>query len=463
MIYNLDQFNNNHIKLIHKLDKKNLQETIYNYVQSTLNINTYNNNTYSVRIITFAHYNPTLSKVRYSFNNEIYDFLNKQNLRWYLGIEASYFNCIMHKDKNKSASIYQKDDGDWIYKCFSPDCPFKIGDINKVTECLTKLNRPDTLDFLKYVYGIVLEKNEWQIEQEKIIDSNIELLMNNVYIKSNYPELYKRIKNYIPQLVILHEFAKRNLTLEEAMNSKYVTFSAPIRQLSESLIKMGNSGSLQSISVRNNILVFIGMLLKISDDMIVPGELEQLKEYAKSQGWDNYKNFYALPSYNYESLNSAEQKSIEFKETGMTVQAFGREMISRSCDEEDLKKTYPRQQRNNMSGLIDSVGDILKEEIFSYLESEGYCLEKKIINNGYLVKRIKNKFKIDDPVKMNKKVVAKIYRIILPELVRNYGITRCRLNAKLKEQLKVKVKGSPNVLINNELKFLNHQNKSVDN
>ena len=110
-------------------------------------------------------------------------------------------------------------------------------------------------------------------------------------LKANYPELYKRIKNFIPQLIILHECAKRNITSEQIINTDLVTFTAPVREISQTLITKGNSGDLKNISKRNNILVFIGLLLKLSDDMVLPCELEKIKSYAISKNFVNYHNF----------------------------------------------------------------------------------------------------------------------------------------------------------------------------
>jgi hypothetical protein len=447
IFYNINQFKTKNIEYITKLDIKNLQKACLDYVTSmfTNKPNTYN--TYNDGSNTFVNFNPTESKVRYSFNNEIYNYLYQQDLHIFLGTSKDYFNCIIHNDKDNQASIYQKDNGNWIYKCFNENCPFKIGDINKLTECLTGLSRPDSLEFLMQVYGIVLEKNEWQIKQEKMVDANIEFLLDIDNIKINYPELYKRIYNYIPQLLILHEFAKRNLTLEQAMNSNLVTFSAPVRQLSNALIKKNKSGDINQISKRNNILTFIGLLIKLSDDMILPNQLQELRDYAISQNYNNYLNFYAIPSYNYDVLNNAENKAIEFKQNGMTVKGFSKEMIDRGYGKNEVQNVYPRQINLNDSGLHEGIFQLLHNKIISEIKDKGYCIEKEIYTNGYFIRSIKRKLKYFDEKDINKKKVELVFKICLPELLNSYSdLRRGRLTNRLKEIYNINIKGNPNIL-----------------
>jgi hypothetical protein len=447
MFYNLNQFPTKNIEYICKLDIKNLQNACHDYVRRSKTTKPNSDNNYNDVLCSFVDFNPTESKVTYSFNNDIYNYLYRQDLRIYLGIYKDYLKCLMHQDKENQASLYQKDDGVWVYKCFDFSCPFKIGDINKLTECLTGLNRPAALEFLMEVYGVILQKNEYQIKQEKVLDANIELLLDVEKLQQNYPELYKRIKLYIPQLLILHEFAKRNLTLEQAINSDLVTFTAPVRQLSQSLIEQNKSGDLNQITKRNNILTFIGLLLKLSDDMILPNELQRLKDYALNLGYNNYLNYYALPSYNYNVLNKAESKSIEFKESAMTVRGFSSEMLSRGFGDNEVHNVFPRQENKSLNGLHDKVIEIITKKILFEIKNKGCCIEKQIYGNGYFIKSIKNKTKVLDPSIINKQTIETIFKICLPELINKYDFKRGRLSNELKEKFNIKnIKGMPMIL-----------------
>jgi hypothetical protein len=352
----------------------------------------------------------------------------------------------MHNDSQNKASIFQKDDAVWVYKCFYSECKFKTGDINKLTECLTGLNRPDALEFLMKVYNVELYKNEEQIKQEKILETNIELLMDIEKFKSNYPELHSRIKNYIPQLIILHNYAKRNLSLQDAISNNHVSFSAPVRQIAEELIKDGKSGHIAHISKRNNIMVFIGMLLKLSDENFPQDDIQKLKDFSLSQGWSNYKNFYGIPSYSYDVLTKADNKSLEFKEAGMSVQGFTKDMLKSGFTEDETKVVYPRQYKKTTNKLHEDIADIIKDRIIQDIKQYGCCVETNITKNGYFIRSIKNKLKIYSANVINKKIIENVFKIYLPDIINSYDLKRGRLTNALKSKFKVNVKGSPNIL-----------------
>lgn len=458
MFYNLKDKNinvNNILKLEIKEIQKNCEEYIKRIKIKEYNIDTDNSNSILLPR-TFFDYSPIETKISFGFDTDVYEYLYQQNMYIYLGIEPdpyNHFNCIMCDDKDKSSAIFRhKDNGMYLYKC--KRCNFRVGDIKKVTECLTNLNRPDALQFLMDVYGITLDKTEDQIKQEIIIEANIKFLMNRENIKVNYPVLYNRIKFYIPQLIVLHEFAKINLTLEQAINSNLITFTAPIKEISKELIKNERNGDVKQIAKRNNILVFIGLLMKLSDDEILPLPLQNLKEYSMSKGYYNYATVYAIPSYNYNTLNIAENKSKEWKESGMTVRGFGREMIDKGFGKEKILEVFPRLKDNSHNPLNNEIADMIKEKIYEAMKTDEYIIEKSIFNNGYFIRDIKRELYYfnDTPdihtVKITKKLVHTVYKVYLPELLNLYEFKRSKLTKKLRERFNIldNLKGYPTIL-----------------
>jgi len=77
LFYNLNQFKSKNIEYICKLDIKNLQNTCIEWVTSTFTKKTNSINNYYDGLNTFIDYNPTDTKIRYSFTNEIYNYLFK--------------------------------------------------------------------------------------------------------------------------------------------------------------------------------------------------------------------------------------------------------------------------------------------------------------------------------------------------------------------------------------------------
>lgn len=457
MFYNLNESKN--INNILNSDIKKIQDGCVDYVNNIPipNIKYTHTNSGIILPRTFLEYDPTETKVSFGFHNDIYEYLYQQNMYIYLGVtpdKTNHFNCIMHDDTEHSATIFRhKDNGMYLYKC--KVCGFRVGDINKVTECLTHLNRPDALQFMMNVYGITLDKTDEQIKQEKILDANIRFLMNRENILLNYPELYNRIKYYLPQLIILHEFAKLNLTLTQARNSSLITFTAPLKALSEDLIKQERNGDIKQISKRNNIFVFLTLLMKLPDSEVLPIQLQNLKDYSLSKGYYNYANVYSIDSYSHDTLSIAEDKAKEWKESGMTVRGFGREMIDKGFGDEKVIEVFPRIYNKPYDILNFEISKIVKRKIFSAMKSDGYIIEREIHTNGYFIRDIKKEldhFNQTPDVHVNKitkRMVQTVCKIYIPELVNSYDFKESRLTNILREKLNIstdKVKGSPTIL-----------------
>lgn len=93
MFYNLNQFQSKNIEYISKLDVKNLQNACLDWVTSVSSKKTNSINNYYDGLDAFVTYNPTECKVRYSFTNEIYNYLFKIYLI-YLNYKIVYYKCF---------------------------------------------------------------------------------------------------------------------------------------------------------------------------------------------------------------------------------------------------------------------------------------------------------------------------------------------------------------------------------
>jgi hypothetical protein len=382
----------------------------------------------------------------FNYTNDIYSFLRQQDMEMYLGIYEKYFNCIFHPDHEKKASVFQKSNGDWAYKCFNKDCPFKFGDINKVTECLTKLNRPNALTYLMDIYNIVLEKTEIQKQHEEIIDSNLQLMHDEEELMNNYPFLYNRIKKILPQLKIMHLYAKYNITLESAVKDNYVTFTAPMRKIATALIEENQKGRLETISKRTNMLTFLGLILKLSDSEFTEDELESAIKYSQSKGFKNYINLYGLPSYSYETLNYAEKRSIEFKEAGMTVGEFTYPMLEQYGGTEVLNTVFPRKYNSIRNKKITTLSEDVEMEILGLIKNKGYCLYSDILDSPQYLNFLRVRF--ND--RITKKELEHSMKTIIPKMTIAYDLVKTRMNNKLKQHFNLDIKGYSNVLVKRE-------------
>lgn len=75
---------------------------------------------------------------------QINDYIKKQDLRKFLGVNSNSFHDLFHEEQSPSASVYKSNTGTghWMYKCHSSSSPF-CGTIFEVVERLTGLKRLD--------------------------------------------------------------------------------------------------------------------------------------------------------------------------------------------------------------------------------------------------------------------------------------------------------------------------------
>ena len=133
----------------------------------------------------------TLSK------NEVLDYLKKQDLREFLGIEGnSNFIDIFHDESNPSASIFKssKDNGYWLYKCHSQSHPFS-GTIEYVVQHLLDCTMDEAIAFLVQVYSIEIYESKAIKEYKGSIEDYKKLLVSEE-LKDVHPNFYKVYSSY---------------------------------------------------------------------------------------------------------------------------------------------------------------------------------------------------------------------------------------------------------------------------
>ena len=139
----------------------------------------------------------------------------------FLGVPEGMFKCVLHNDSNPSAHIITLKDGTQLYKCFG--CGFK-GTITTLVEAIARCNKVEALEFIQKVYDIELIETEKQKQIKEMLKENIEYIMSSQF-EQEYPEIYKIINRYIPELVCLHEIAIQNVTDDDLIQDNRKRFT----------------------------------------------------------------------------------------------------------------------------------------------------------------------------------------------------------------------------------------------
>jgi hypothetical protein len=369
-------------------------------------------------------------------HEEVYDYLNQQDLSKLLGVSGNSFKCIFHDDHNPSAGIFiNPENGHQIYKCFSEHCTFKAGTVVKCIEKILKTNRVKALRFLRKVYDVDYAETEWQKEQKEIIDENIRYIRSD-YFPIEYPELYNLIKRYIGDLTLIYNIARENLPAEHYDDTQLenVFFSSM-----KHLAKLMGTKNVKGIVDKVALFTYLGLLLKLKENEIPKPLLEEAKrELMRNK--EKYKrnmnliSFFSVPPVSEENFYFGEQKAIEWKQKGYTMKGISREMILRGHGQEEADRVYPQLAGKGLSESDHEKASKIEKVMMKLINKKGWITEKEVIDA------------IEDGSKEYKKV--KLKRIIA-EVVVKYDLVRVRLNKDLKEKYNIDVNGYPFVIMKN--------------
>jgi hypothetical protein len=366
-----------------------------------------------------------------SFNNheEVYAYLKKQDLNLFLGL-PKIFKCIFHSDNNPSANIFIDPNSQYFwYKCFSSNCGV-LKDIISITENLLKCSTPKALRFLRKVYNITYYETEWQKEAKEIFEENKRLLYDTDRLSLLAPETYKRIKNYIPILILLNDYALTKVFTDNFIdgNANPLFFSSI-----DYLKKVCNCNDHKNMTNRIALFSYLGLLNKLSDNEIPDFLLKEAKQQALMKQQHNRVGYYSIPSYCDYILTFSELKSKEFKDNSFTMRGLSREMILRTLGEKEADRVYPQMEGKKLGWYRDSFADDIENTLIDLLKKQRYVTENQILNY----------------ISGNKKVNKTKLKRVLPDLLNKLGLAKVKLNKELKNRWGVSISGYPYVIYYN--------------
>ncbi|MEN6351405.1 MAG: hypothetical protein ABFD08_18690 [Syntrophomonas sp.] len=358
--------------------------------------------------------------VKFTCHDEVYEYLKKQDLALFLGLPYK-FRCIFHNDKIPSANIYiDRKTGYYWYKCFSESCGV-TKDIINIAESLLHCNTVKALRFLRALYKIEYQETEWQKEQKAILDENKRLLRDDERFELIAPETYKRIRNYIPQLILLNDFAKEHVVTENFTDDQdNALFFAGLTYLANLFKKKNDTKRVGNIIA---LFAYLGLLNKLNQEQIPEFLLKEAKHQAALKRQKYLVSYYSIPSYCDEIISFSENKSKEFKEHHLTMRGLTKEMFMRALGEEEANRIYPQMKGKVIPELNEVVTKKLEDALVNLIKEKGWTTEQEILDNVPLYFKGQNRFKKDQI----KRVVG--------SLLDNYDLKKARLNKELREKL----------------------------
>lgn len=360
-----------------------------------------------------------ISKVSLS-KNEVLNYLKKQDLREFLGIQGqSNFIDIFHDESSPSASIYKsnKGNGHWLYKCHSYSHPF-TGTILHVVQRLLDCTMLVARDFLIDVFDIEIYESKAIREFKETIDIYKDLLVSDE-LEDIHPHFYKVFNTYghLFDFYVLLDLAKEFITDDE---DPKIVFYHSIRTLAG---KFGRSAS--ATGTRMNFFALFNLINKLDENCVPKNILDIQKQNKRVNHYQYRSSTYELPLYTYDFFNEIDEMCRVWLEKGCSSRTISYEGVYRTFGESEADRVFPQDKGKEIAEINnDIVGDIHYVTL-NLIEDKGWTTQKEILNNLIYYFKGQQEFK------------TKQLKRCIGEMLEAYNLEIVPSNKKVKEEMKI--------------------------
>ncbi|WP_084757174.1 hypothetical protein [Clostridium sp. DMHC 10] len=381
-------------------------------------------------------------------NQAFYEYIFKEiNLGEFLEYQyPKSIKCLFHEDNNPSASIFQNEEGYWIYHCFS--CGVSYNLLNIIEVLGNFKSRPKAYKFIREIFNIEISETEWQKEQKEILRENHKMLLSGE-LERQCPTAYKNIKRNIKYLDQLFLIAEDNVYSEKFTdNDDNVVFYASTKYICDKLGLSKNSAI--EVSKKNVLFQYHNLLNKIADEEIPVDMLKRSQAIGANNENKHMKhvNYFSIPSYTTILFNDIENQGKQWNENNYKMKGLSREMFYRTEGEEVANKLYPQYKevydkknkevvKRTTTNISNVRTDLIVTIIFDTLKVKSYVTDKEIIDE----------LNSNEEVKTSKTEGERQLKKSIQEILDSYNLKRIRCNKKIKEQYGVAENGYPFIIV----------------
>jgi hypothetical protein len=375
-----------------------------------------------------------IENVNLNSKYEVVEYLKTKDLKDYLEIYNNNENnicCPFHSDTTPSASIFIKDNHQ-LLKCYSNNCSFNSGSIIEIVKYRDKVDEEEAIKILTEHYNIKTNYS-WIEKQKEIIAENIRKINNIENNKNKYQYLYNCIRRIKCDLVSKLEFAKELITLQSV--SGKALFFCSLREFEriskKSLYRDSHNG--QNLKVDRYCL--LGLLEKVDKEEL-PKEL--WKNTLETKKYENHIQFYSVPEYTEELLNSANETARTFKECGIRMNAISKDTVLQMFGEEKAHEIYPQTIASEFSEGSKKFMNAVEAVLLLDLRTSGYSKVNDI------VEEMQRKYSW-------KTVTDRRVKKYIPALLVKHSLVEKVVNKEMKGKLGICGSGYPKVIVRKEV------------
>lgn len=360
------------------------------------------------------------------------------------------FCCILHDDHNPSANIFTTQNGIQKYRCCSENLSLNI---KQLVEMIGNFKSEyKSVEFIKSIYNLSIKESEWSIEQRANIDSMIENITLDKF-RELCPQADKNIKYAKDTFLAMLSIARNNIYSEKFSNDDgEIVFFVSIKKLAETMGKSNSQKKIDKLGKYVKMLLYHD-LIRILDDDQVPKELliKAIRCSNSDKRAGKHVNFYSIPSWVIQQLNTIEKKGLNWKSKGYRVDGISFDMFYRSEGFDVASTLYPqyKKKKNEYGDIVNRTTTQASDErtlkisgvILDCIQRKGYCTEKEVV---YI---LGNEYRYE--------VTETQLKRSLCEILDSYGLQKVKANKILKERFNITSDGYPNIII--EMEGANHE------
>ena len=355
------------------------------------------------------------------------------------------FCCILHDDHNPSANIFTTQNGIQKYRCCSENLSLNI---KQLVEMIGNFKSEyKSVEFIKSIYNLSIKESEWSIEQRANIDSMIENITLDKF-RELCPQADKNIKYAKDTFLAMLSIARNNIYSEKFSNDDgEIVFFVSIKKLAETMGKANSQKKIDKLGKYVKMLLYHD-LIRILDDDQVPKELliKAIRCSNSDKRAGKHVNFYSIPSWVIQQLNTIEKKGLNWKSKGYRVDGISFDMFYRSEGFDVASTLYPqyKKKKNEYGDIVNRTTTQASDErtlkilgvILDCIQRKGYCTEKEVV---YI---LGNEYRYE--------VTETQLKRSLCEILDSYGLQKVKANKILKEKFNITSDGYPNIIIEME-------------
>ncbi|WP_287713001.1 hypothetical protein [Blautia sp.] len=388
---------------------------------------------------TLAH-----EPIEFETKNEFWDYIYSElDIAELIDIDdPRSFCCILHDDHNPSANIFTTQNGILKYRCCSENLTLNI---KQLVEMLGDFKSEyKAIQFIMEIYNLSIKESQWSIEQRENIDMMISNITLNKF-KELCPQADKNIKYAKDTFLMMLSIARNNIYSEKFSNNDgEIVFFVTTKKLAECLGKSYSQSKIDKIGKYIKMLVYHDLIRILDDEQVPKGLLYKAIKYSGTDKRNGrHVNFYAIPSWVIQQLNTIEDNGIRWKDKGYRIGGVSFDMFYRAEGFDVAASLYPqyKKQKNENGKVVNRTTTQASDErtmkisevILNCIQKKGYCTEKEVI--GILGKQY------------TYKVTELQLKRSLNEILDLYGLKKVKANKSLKEQFSIKSEGYPNIII----------------